>query len=906
MTRADSAPGDRWAEIDRLFEELLDQPEPARAELLAQRAGGDEPLRRGVQALLDAVAASEGRFEAPGRSAAEAAFVDLAAREDPVPARVGAYEVIGEIGRGGMGSVYSATREGDGFRQTVAVKLLRRGLDTDDILQRFRNERRILASLTHPNIARLYDGGTTDDGRPYLVMEHVEGSPITAYCDAARLTVRARLALALHVIEAVSAAHAQLVVHRDLKPSNILVTRDGHVKLLDFGIAKLLGADEASGHTRTGVHVLTPEHASPEQLRGEPVTTATDVYQLGVLLFELLTGRLPYAQAPSSVADWMPAGDRGEPARPTAVLQRDDSCEAVARARSTTPDRLRAAVRGDLETVVLKALSPEPGRRYASTELLAQDIRLFLEDRPIAARPASRWYRTRKFAARHPWVMPAAALVATVFVAYAVLSARHTAQLERERNLARTESERADRVRRFLVALFRSADPSLPADPDRGRRITVVEALDLGAARLRTDLKDDPAERASLLVAVSDVYANLGVFDKARPLREEALSLELSLYGERSPQVRDSLGQLGRILGNLGEHDAALAHHERRVGLARAARPAATDLAAALLALGQHHMAKGQPDVALRHYEEIVALSRSGSVPLPDLAEAYRSKADAHQVLDRLDLAEAAARQALALKREVLGEDALGVGTAHITLAENLGATGDIAEAEQHFQAGLGILERRLGSDHGITLSSLNNLAVLRHTTGDLAGAEALHRRVLEIRQRVLGPVHIEVGASFQNLGTVVGQQGRHDEAEALHLDALDVYRQAARPGSYIPALPHLSLSSLHLKRGRHQAAESASRQARAILQAALPAGHYITAVAECRLAQALVGQRRVEESEPLFERATAALLETNRVPEYRDECFDAALALYDRLGRSDRATALRAARQPVDAPVAR
>jgi tetratricopeptide (TPR) repeat protein/tRNA A-37 threonylcarbamoyl transferase component Bud32 len=893
MPRADALFGDRWEAVDRVLEEALDREEPERSAWLQDRCGDDVELREHVRSLLDAVIESEGRFEAPGVAAAREALVDLASRADPQAARIGDYDVIDEIGRGGMGTVYKGVRDGDGFRQVVALKVLRRGLDTDDILRRFRTERRVLASLTHPNIARLYDGGTSSDGRPYLAMEYVEGTTLTAHCDAARLTVRARLELLLHVVDAVSAAHAQLIVHRDLKPSNILVNPDGHVKLLDFGIAKLLDADEPVNHTRTGVHVLTPEYASPEQLRGQPVTTATDVYQLGVLLFELLTGRLPHAGPPHIGAD--EGGLRDAP-RPSAVIERDAGHDAIALARSTTVDRLKATLRGDLETIVLKALSPEPARRYGSAEQLAEDIRRFLDDRPIAARPASRWYRARKFAARHPWVAPAAALALAVIAAYVVLTARHAAQLEAERNLARLESERADEVRAFLVDLFRSADPSLPADAARGRRITVVEALDIGAERLKTELQDRPEVRASLLSALSEVYANLGLHDRARPLREEALSIETALYGEASAPVRASLGQLGRLLGHLGEPDQAQAHLDTHLALARAAGPAAIpEVADGLLALGQLYVATGRPDDGKRQFEAVIALATTGDVPVAQLAEAHRSMADVHSTLDRVDLAEASARQALALTQQALGETAVGVGSAHVTLGQKLGALGRLAEAERHFDAGLAILEDRLGDSHWMTLNSLNNLAVLRQKAADLAGAEALHRRVLEIRTRTGAP-ELQLAGSYQNLATIVGLQGRHDEAVALHLKARDLYRDAARPGSYFPALPNLSLAGLYLKRARPADAEAAAREAQTIVVKALPAGHYITAVAECRLAQAMVARGQGAAAEPLFDRATAALLKTTSVPEYRDECIDAALALYDRLGGADKAFALRRA----------
>ena len=905
MPSPGNPPDDRWHEVDRLFEAALDRPESDRAAFLAAECAGDDLLRQAVLELLDAAEASEGRFETPVHAARQS-LLDAAARQDPPSSPVGPYEVLREVGRGGMGTVYCAARQGDGFRQLVALKLLRRGLDTDDILRRFRTERQILASLTHPNIARLYDGGTTDDGRPYLAMEYVEGTPVTVHCDTARLTVRARLRLTLEVIDAVSAAHAQLVVHRDLKPSNILVTSDGHVKLLDFGIAKLLGDGEAADHTQAGVQVLTPEHASPEQLRGEPVTTATDVYQIGVLLFELLTGRLPHPET----ARTFPARDalesRRDPPHPTAVLQRDENRRAVADARSTTPDRLRAAVQGDLETIVLKALDPEPGRRYSSAAHLADDIERFLDNRTITARPASRWYQARKFASRNPWVLPGAALVAVLLIAYVVLVTRHTAQLEQERNLARIEAERADQVRQFLVDLFRSADPSLPADSERGRQITVVEALDLGAARLQTELTDRPALRASLLSAISEVYFNLGVPERARPLGEEALALERTLYGEASPQALASLGRLGRILSNVGEREAAAEALQRHLTLARAADPPAPEeVSRALLDLGLHFVALGRPEEAEGHLAALIALASDGGVPPLDLAEAHRSMADIHQMLDRYELAEVSARRALTLKQQVLGDDAVGVGGAHITLAENLGATGQMVEAEQHFEAGLRILERRLGEEHGITLASLNNLAVLRQKAGDLAGAEALHRRVLDVRLRVRGPEHLEVAGSYQNLATIVAMQERYAEAETLHLRALEVYRKAVGPRSYLLALPSLSLSSIYLKSGRYASAEASARQAQSTLSDALPEGHYITAVAECRIAQALAARERFGEAEPLFERATAVLLQTTSVAQYRDECFDAALALLDRLGRADRAAALRRARRGLVTPAA-
>ncbi len=890
MPPDDSSADDRWKRVDRLFDQVLDLPEADREAFLAAECAGDAELAHAVRVLLAAAQASEHEFDVPGLTLTREAVEELGRRVDPVPDQAGSFRIVREIGRGGMGTVYLAEREGDGFRQTVAVKLLRRGLDTDDILARFLTERRVLASLTHPNIARLYDGGSLEDGRPYLVMEYVDGAPITSHCDAARLDIGARLRLFLEVVDAVRSAHAQLVVHRDLKPSNILVNADGRVKLLDFGIAKLLGADDVSGHTRTGFHVLTPEHASPEQLRGEPVTTATDIYQLGLLLFELLTGRRPHA-GPG------PAARAGDAPRPSSQAGGDP---AVARARATTPDRLKGAIRGDLDAIVLKALRPEPERRYASAEGLADDIRRFLDQRPVAARRDSRAYRARKFLQRHPWFAPVVAASLVVASAFVAMLVRHNLRLEEERNAARLQAERAQGVTDFLVGLFRSADPYAPADPDRGRSITVVEALDLGTARLESELEGRPLIRESLLAAIGEVYQSLGAVDQALAVKQEVVALQQA-RAAAPHEVAGSLGALAFAQSAAGDREAARQTLERRLTLAEGLDPPEpVQVVQAHIDLGVQLAEIREIDTAEAHLRAALALDAVNQLGPAQRARAHDALALVHYARSEYEQAEHAARSALSLRLEAYGPDAVVTALGHLRLAEVLGDVGRFEPARDQLEQAIDILERRLGPDHAQTLSAINNLSVLHINRGDLREAEVLQRRLLERWTRLHGERHMSVGDGYQNLGTTLGQLGRLAEAEEMHRRADDVYRTALGESNFRRAMPPLSLSNILLQRGRFDAAEAEARRALAILERTLPEGHYARVIARCRVGRALIGQRRYQEAAPLIDRSVSGFLGSGPLPgfsqQYRRECLQAAAAFYDRRGRNDDAAAVRAA----------
>ncbi|HET7216574.1 MAG TPA: protein kinase, partial [Vicinamibacterales bacterium] len=537
---------DEWARLEAVLDEVLELEGDVRLEAIARACGDDEALRAKVEAFVAADVEAHDFLETPAAEYA-AGLVRAAADEAPAEEReqpgdlVGPYRVISEIGRGGMGRVFLARRDDGQFDQRVALKLLRAGGDGVEIQQRFLRERQILARLQHPNIARLLDGGVTADGRPYFAMEYVAGEPITLYCDRRRLDVNKRLDLFIAVCDAVQYAHQNLVVHRDLKPSNTLVTADGEVKLLDFGIAKVLHEPDEGGNgdptlTRLGSGPMTPEYAAPEQVRGDPVTTATDVYALGALAYELLTGRGPHRLTRLTAAEVERVIAEGDVDRPSAAIARSRpiadgrTADDVAAARATDGPRLRRQLRGDLDTIVMTALQKDPARRYASAGALVDDLRKYQGRMPIAARPDSVSYRASRFVRRHAIGVAATALVLASLVAGLIGTAWQA-------RVASREALKAREISQFLASLFEVADPART----NGRDVTAKDLLDRGAARVETELADQPDVQADMLVLLGKIYRDLGEYDRAQPLLERAVALRTSVFGRDTARTADAI-----------------------------------------------------------------------------------------------------------------------------------------------------------------------------------------------------------------------------------------------------------------------------------------------------------------------------------------------------------------------------
>ncbi len=527
----------RWRQVEAVLDRVLEAPDSDREALLAESCGDDAELRREVEGLLAAEAEAPGFFEADASAfAAPALFPEAGDRNGLAADRLRNYRLVREIGAGGMSRVFLGERDGDEFEQRVAIKILRGvGLDLDEGTRRFAAERQILASLDHPSIARMFDGGTTDAGLPYLVMELIEGVPITDYCTD--LELEERLDLLIETCEAVQYAHQRLIVHRDLKPSNILVTPAGQLKLLDFGIAKLLapgamGLDDAAPVTRTGLLLMTPEYAAPEQIRGQDITTATDVYALGVLLYELLTGRRPFHLAGKNPSQIESTVCTEEPRRPSTVVREAE----VAGAR-----RWHRRLQGDLDTIVLKTLHKEPSERYDSARALADDLRRYRRGLPIAARPATAGYRVRKFVARNRWGAAAglAAFLSLAAFAAAMTWQQGVTRLQRDR--ARSAEEQTSAINRFLIdGMLGAAAPEVA----QGRDVSVLAAA---AQRIEGSFSGQPALEASVRRTLGELYLSLGKLEEAEEHLSRAHEL---LLQELGPEHPDTL-VAARLVGEL-------------------------------------------------------------------------------------------------------------------------------------------------------------------------------------------------------------------------------------------------------------------------------------------------------------------------------------------------------------------
>jgi serine/threonine protein kinase len=736
--------GADWAQVKALFQQALDLPEADRADFVARNCGDDPALREEVLAMLAAHAEDATLLRGEARDLIEG-FAD---NPMALPAAIGPYRPTALIGRGGMGVVYRAERDVDGGVQTVALKLLATGFGDRALVRRFERERSILARLKHPHIAHFIDGGVTMDGSPWLAMEYVDGQDLLHWCDTRRLSLRDRATLFLQVLDAVGFAHRNLVVHRDLKPSNILVDANGRVRLLDFGIAKLL--DDVAEHplTATAAAPMTPEYAAPEQVLGEAVGTTTDIHAMGLVLFELLCGRLPYVVAPGRHA--ASAILAQEPQRLRQALSRrgDGSGRRnadpidLAQRRALSLDALRRALDRDLEQIVSVALARRPADRYPTAEAFAEDLRAWLEHHPLRSRP-TRWpERLRKFVRRHRLGAAVAAALFVVATAGVIATAW---QAER----AREQAQRADAARRVLSELFQTADPQTLD----GRALTARELVDQGAARLREDASLDTELRASLLTDLGGVYHSLGELKRARALFEEVAAQPVLAGHIR----RRALLAEGRVLISDSDYVGAeriadaLDRMQQDLPLDDPRR-AETLLLRALIDFEQRRI-----DRVVAAVEPLVArLARFEDAERAQLhAAAMVQLADARLEQREFDTALALLRQALA-RYQAAGTNSSTLTSTRHEIARALGAADRFDEALPMFRAVLAEHVRIFGPDHPLSLSTQGELASLLRRMNRFEEASALFREVIEAKRRTLGPDHDDLAVAVFNYGSLL------------------------------------------------------------------------------------------------------------------------------------------------------
>lgn len=815
---------DRWTEVRPLFEELVDVPPPERAARLTALRASDPDLAARLEALLAADSDAGGFLETPAVAVAGGLLEGIVdAEAAPLPERIGPYRVLRRLGRGGMGEVLLAERADGLFDQKVAIKLLRRGMASEDVLSRFSRERRILARLEHPHIARLIDGGAADDGRPYFVMELVEGEPITAWCRARSATVDDRLRLLLDCCDALAAAHRNLVVHRDLKPSNVLVTSAAEVKLLDFGIAKLLGPDdtgEAASETRTELRLLTPAYAAPEQILGEPVTTATDVWALGALAYELLTGTLPQKRDPASPKALAAAAADDAIEKPSLRVSREPLA-AIPLAAPSEADRRRLVrgLRGDLDNVLLTTLRREPERRYGSVTAFAGDLRRHLDGQPVKARPDTVGYRLGKFVRRNRVAVTAAALVLLSLVGGLAAVEWQARRAEANARAASAAARRADGVKEFLIGLFEIADPD-----QTGGQVSAKDLLDQAGRRLETELAGEPDVQADLLESVARIDRSLGRLDSAESLARRSLEIrERSLpSGDRTARAR-SLATLGAVNMSKGKLDEA----DRQIGGALAV------------------LEKAEP---------------------PDSLATARARSDYAQVLfwkGQTEKAEQLERRVYETYRRVGGDDHVETAVHLRNLCVLLDELDRLDEAERACRDSQAVLVRRLGTDHVSVAQSDVNLAELLKRRGSAAEAEKLYRHALDVRRAALGPKHQTVGQSLQLIGLFYLEQGRLDESEKAYGEALELW-SGIDPKHFEVGKCMNGLALIDARRGRHAEAEKTMEKVEALFREVLGERHSFTWQIRGNRAVQIALQGRLDEAETLQREVVARVEEIN------------------------------------------
>jgi len=780
--------------VAELFDRAIELPDSERNAWLASACGNDPSLQAEVDRLLRADARAKRFMERPpGVIAAASGNADD-------PTQLGPYRVLRRIGVGGMGEVWLAERSDGEFEQRVAIKQL--AYPTPGLLQRFRQERQILARLEHPNIARLIDGGVAADGTPYLVMEYVEGVPITEYARDRALDVRSRLRLLLRVCEAVQYAHQNLIVHRDLKPSNIFVTADGLPKLLDFGIAKVLTTTDVDAPTQTVARLLTPDYAAPEQFSGAPVTTATDVYALGVVLYELLVGTRPNKVDRASGVS--PSGT--DPLAPSVAVERTTGANTAK----------RRELRGDLDRIALTALAQDPSRRYPSAEALAADIRRYLDGRPIAARGDRTWYRLTKFVRRNRYALAAAALVFVVCIAATIVSLQQAQHAREQAARAEQQASRAEAVRKFLVGVFGQASP----DESKGKPITAHELLEKSEPEIDKELKDQPALRADVTTLLATLYRDIGDYGRAEVLLEQTLASSNERDVPAEIRARTLIALAG-LENDKHESDAAYKHASEALDLAKkAGASGAEEASAALHTMNAILVSRGDSKLAEPQLRATLAsdLATYGEQS-EAVADDWSLLGTAFDEMTRYDESEAAFTKSIAISRALHGSQHNTVARGLNDLGLMLLHKGDLAGAERALREAADIAIQLYGRDTDNSWTARSNLIRVLELQGRFREALAQREEIFEAEQRLVSDTRPDALAFASNfIGIDHRELGELEASEAAHRSALALWAKIQGANDQPASVtPFVNLGNTLTLQGRYEEAEQALRSALAI-----------------------------------------------------------------------------------------
>jgi Serine/threonine protein kinase len=794
------------------------------------------------------------------------ADIDVASEVSLAGQRLGPYRFVRRLGSGGMGEVWLAERADDEYQQRVAIKLVRAGIFSAQVHSRLRMERQILASLQHPNIARLLDGGRASDGTPYLVLEYIDGEPIDVYCDRRRLRLDERIRLFQQVCATVHYAHQNLVVHRDLKPNNILITQDGTPKLLDFGIAKLLDPRQTPGTlavTHFGYRVMTPTHASPEQVRGETITTASDIYVLGLLLYEILAGRRPFEFGGNTLSEIERTISECDPLTPSALLARTarsspELAQDIAACRSTTVARLEKELRGDLDNIVMMAMHKDPQKRYGSAAQLAADLDRHLQGMPVAATSHTWTYRARKFVRRHALPVSAGAVAVALLAVFATITFVQSQRIARERDVANAERTRAEQISSFLVELFELSDPS----KSRGSQITARELLDIGARRVSIGLADQPETRSTLLQTIGFVYGSLGLYSDAAAMLGNALKSKIDVYGPEHLEVASAMVALAEAFIEQGAFDRAQTLLDDALEMQRKlAGREALETAETLLSRGRLSQRRGELAQAEILYHDSLGIYRKhGQERTTKAALVLSELAALHSY--RSNYAEAARlyRTALDIDREQLGHEHPQVAKDLHNLAVMLHLQGNLAQAEPLYAEASELMQRILGESHPDTLDARSNYGRFLHRKGDLERAESVLSDALQANRNARGDSHPYVGHDLLSLAIVRMDRGAYAAARRDLDAALEIFRRSLPSEHPYVVSALVNIGRLQVETGDTAAAENTLREALAMASKFQPDDGPQAAAAKSSLGRALLAQRRETDALPLLEQSLPIL----------------------------------------------
>lgn len=866
-----------WERIESILDEALSLPENQRDEFVIYKCEGDDDLKSEITQLLNSISDSEGWLEEPDRYKVDF-YREIVNDSDTflpgsslIGQQVGAYQIKELLGEGGMGLVYLAERTDGTFDHQVALKVIREGMDTEQNIRRFQQEQRILAGLSHPNIAGILDGGVTDSGLPYLIMEYVDGTPIDTYCEENKLSVHERLELIKTICSVVQYAHNNLIIHRDLKPENILVDKQGHIRILDFGIAKLLDPDHSDAlgvRTRTGARILTFGYAAPEQIQGQAITTAVDSYALGILMYKLLTGVLPLDKKGKTVSEIQRLIIKEPPPKPSERFKSlgPQQQKELGRQRQSTPQKLVQTLQDDLDAIILKNLRKEPAARYNSPDQLLEDIERYENRLPVSAREGKVRYHVSKFIKRHKLGITTATAVMLMTLGFVVF---YTYQIALERNRARVEAAKAKQVKNFMLEIFTSSNPDMVSYS--GKNITAFQLLTAGINKTEEELRNSPELYIEMLTAIGSALKNIDEFNASKNALHKALDKSNNYYGFQSTQSAGILATMADLESEKGNYydsekliskaitidennkeksNPALADHYSILGFTKALQGEYREADKILLKADSLYIASGKSKSTRRftnmsnlaevksrigQYEQaeryllesLDFYKKSYNGPHLNIATNQGKLGSLYQTLGKYEKAEELLLEALSLKIELLGEQSSSVANTYGTLAINSRTTGNFIKAEEFAQKQNDI-HHILYADTSVKIAeSLNNLALVKSDKEDYTTAEQLYRKALSIKKLHLDENHPSLAIALYNLAHVLYKQKKYVQSTNLLKQVIEIDKRRLGPDHREVAVDLNKLGSVFRDMGALAKADSTFREAKQIFLSKFPENHY-------------------------------------------------------------------------------